>query len=131
MTATQTLASSNRATPHINTRSAAACPLIARTLMKAPTAPQSSKRSASASSATGEPHARHANQAAVSAPSPSSFQSGWLLPRRHHAGSAASTESPSAIIAGPQLHGRVCGPINTAKTSDRTRKSEETTGMME
>ena len=39
-------------------------------------------------------------------------------------GSAADTEIPSANIAGPQVHGRVCGPTTTASTSAMTRKTE-------
>jgi hypothetical protein len=39
-------------------------------------------------------------------------------------------ETPSASIAGPQVHGRVCGPITTARIKVATRKIAEIAGTM-
>lgn len=44
-------------------------------------------------------------------------------------GSVARTAMPSDSIAGPDDHGRVCGPTTTASTNDRTRNMEEIVGM--
>jgi hypothetical protein len=38
---------------------------------------------------------------------------------------AANTAMPSTIIAGPQDHARVCGPITTARINAMTRKMDE------
>ena len=97
-------------------------------LMKLPTAPASNNRSASPSSATGEIHARHANQAAVTVPRATSPKSAVRRPFRQNTGSAAVTAKPSASIAGPQVQGRVCGPMTTARTNAATRKMAVTAG---
>ena len=128
---TTTFASSSRATPQIRIRSAAALPSIARMLMKEPTAPASNNRSASPSSATGEIHARHANQVVVIAPKAIRPKSAAKRPFRQNTGSAAVTAKPSASIAGPQVQGRVCGPITTARIKAATRKMAETAGTAE
>ena len=112
-------------------RSAVALPSIARTQAKLPTPPASNIRSAIPSSATGEFQARHAYQLATTAPKASIPQSAVSLLFFQNPGNAAVAAIPSANIAGPQLQGRVCGPIPTANTSAMTKKTEENAGIWE
>ena len=46
-------------------------------------------------------------------------------------GSAAAAEMARASIAGPQVQGRVWGPITTANTNAMTRKTEESETIRE
>jgi hypothetical protein len=80
-------------------------------------------------SATGETQARHANHPAVRVAKPIVPKSPKALPRFQITGRAARTATPSGSIAGPHDHDRVCGPIRTARTNERTRKMDVIGGM--
>ena len=129
MTTTTMLANRRRAIPHARMRSAEGCPAMARMQTNTPTAPQASNRSACPSSATGEVHARQPNQPTTRVPNAIVKKSAGFLPRFQITGKAAMMATHRAASAGPQDQDRVCGPITTARTRERTRKRDEIVGM--
>ena len=96
--------------------------------MNAPTAPANSSKSACPSSTTGEFQARQTNQLATMIPSATSPKSPFGFCFFQKLGTVAASEIPKASMAGPHVHGRICGPMSTARAKLATRKMAEIAG---
>jgi hypothetical protein len=103
---------------------------MARITRKPPTAAANNNKSATASSATGETHARQPNQATTKVPNASTQP--WVAParRRQHPGTAANTAKPRASSAGPHIQQSNPAPSNTASQIETTRKIDAITVMI-